>query len=170
MHIFDVHGYKNGSLLLKIQYMLLREKITSDLKDAMKSGDTAKRDTLRVIDSMIKNEEIAQQKRETGLEDAETITLIKRAIKQRKESATQFRAGGRNDLAEKEEEEIAMIEIYLPQQLTEDELRTIVLRIIEKTGAQSQADKGKVIGAVMQEVGDCTDGNAVRVLVEELLS
>jgi uncharacterized protein len=149
--------------------MLLREQIVSDLKNAMKSGDAAKRDTLRVIDSMIKNEEIAQKKRETGLDDVETIVLIKRAIKQRKDSAMQYRSGGREDLAEKEEQEIAMIEGYLPQQLSEEELREVVARIIEKTGAQSRADMGKVMGSVMQEVGDKTDGNAVRVLVEELL-
>ena len=149
--------------------MLLREQIVSDLKDAMKSGDAAKRDTLRVIDSMIKNEEIAQKKRETGLDDVETIVLIKRAIKQRKDSAMQFRSGGREDLAEKEEQEIAMIEGYLPQQLSTEELRVIVTQVIEKTGAQSRADMGKVMGSVMQEVGEKTDGNAVRVLVEELL-
>ena len=149
--------------------MLLREQIVSDLKDAMKSGDSAKRDTLRVIDSMIKNEEIAQKKRETGLDDVETIVLIKRAIKQRKDSAMQFRSGGREDLAEKEEQEIAVIEGYLPQQLSTEELRVIVTQVIEKTGAQSRADMGKVMGSVMQEVGEKTDGNAVRVLVEELL-
>ena len=95
--------------------------------------------------------------------------MIKRAIKQRKDSAMQFRSGGREDLAEKEEQEIAMIEGYLPQQLSTEELRVIVTQVIEKTGAQSRADMGRVMGSVMQEVGEKTDGNAVRVLVEELL-
>lgn len=149
--------------------MLLRQTIVDDLKVAMKSGDIIKRDTLRVIDSMIKNEEIAQKKRESGLDDAQTIAVIKRAIKQRKDSAAQYRSGGRDDLAQKEEQEIAIVEIYLPEQLSTEQLRSIVKNVVEDTGATSRADMGKVMGRVMQEVGDRTDGNSVRVIVEEFL-
>lgn len=149
--------------------MLLRQTIVDDLKVAMKSGDIIKRDTLRVIDSMIKNEEIAQKKRESGLDDSQTIAVIKRAIKQRKDSAVQYRSGGRDDLAQKEEQEIAIVEIYLPEQLSTEQLRSIVKNVVEDTGATSRADMGKVMGRVMQEVGDRTDGNSVRVIVEEFL-
>ncbi len=154
-----------------IQYknMLLREKIIEDLKIAMKAGDTTSRDTLRTIDSMIKNEEIAQKKRETGLDDMHTVILIKRAIKQRKDSALQFRAGSREDLASKEETEITIIEKYLPQQMSIDDVRVIVKKAVESLGVTSKADMGKVMGIVMQEIGDASDGNTVRQVVNEIL-
>lgn len=150
--------------------MLLRKQIFEDLKTAMKSGDTDARDTLRTIDSMIKNEEIAQKKREEGLDDMGTIAVIKRAIKQRKDSAQQFHQGGREDLAEKEEKEISIIEKYLPAQMSVDDVRAVVEKVIATTGASTKADMGKVMGPVMQEIGDATDGTVVRGIVEELLS
>lgn len=149
--------------------MLLRKKILEDLKIAMKSGDQKARDTLRSLDSMIKNEEIAQKKREVGLDDAGMVTLVKRAIKQRKDSATQFRNGGREDLAENEEIEIRVIEKYLPVQMSEEEVTVIVKRIVEETGATTKSDMGKVMGKVMNEVGDGSDGNTVRAVVESFL-
>ncbi|MFA5985819.1 MAG: GatB/YqeY domain-containing protein [Parcubacteria group bacterium] len=150
--------------------MLLRKQILEDLKTAMKNGETDIRDTLRVIDSMIKNEEIAQKKREDGLDDANTIAIVKRAIKQRKDSAQQFRQGGREDLAQKEEREIAIVEKYLPLQMGEEEVRVVVKKIIETVGASSKADMGKVMGPVMKEIGDTADGAVVRTIVEEFLS
>lgn len=149
--------------------MLLREQIIEDLKCAMKSGDTQARDTLRSLDSMIKNEEIAQKKRETGLDDAGVIVLVKRAIKQRKDSAKQYRDGDREELAQKEELEIAVIEKYLPAQMSEEEVHVIVKRIITEIGAVSKADMGKVMGKVMSEIGDGADGNTVRSAVESML-
>ncbi len=149
--------------------MLLRKRIVEDLKAAMKAGDAETRDTLRSLDSMIKNEEIAQNKREEGLDDAGTITLVKRAIKQRKDSASQYRDGSREDLAEKEEKEMRIIEKYLPQQMGEDDVRAVVERVMVSVGAQTKADMGKVMGVVMNEIGDKTDGNIVRGIVDELL-
>ena len=149
--------------------MLLREKIIEDLKVAMKAGDTVSRDTLRTIDSMIKNEEIAQKKRDTGLDDVNTVMLIKRAIKQRKDSAMQFRAGKRDDLAHKEESEIAIIEKYLPEQMSAEEVQMIVKKIVDDLGASSKADMGKVMGLAMQKIGDASDGNTVRQAVNEFL-
>jgi len=150
--------------------MTLRTQITTDLKDAMKARDIDTRDVLRSLDSMIKNEEIAQKKREEGLSDEEIIVIIKRALKQRKDSANQYRDGGREELAQKEEKEIEIIEKYLPAQMTEDELREIVQGVINKVGATSKADMGKVMGVVMSEVGQTADGNVVRGIVDELLS
>ena len=150
--------------------MLLREQIVQDLKDAMKSGDTHTRDTLRSLDSMIKNEEIAQNKREEGLEDAGTISLVKRAIKQRKDSASQYREGDRSDLAEKEEKEMCVIEKYLPEQMSEQEIAAIVETVIAESGATTKADMGKVIGAVMSKVGIDADGSVVRDVVDKALS
>ncbi|PID52175.1 MAG: GatB/YqeY [Candidatus Moraniibacteriota bacterium] len=149
--------------------MLLRKQIVEDLKVAMKSGDVAARDTLRSLDSMIKNEEIAQNKREEGLGDVETVSLVKRAIKQRKDSAQQYRDGDREELAQKEEEEIAVIEKYLPEQMSEKEVRSIVEKVIAEVGAEKKSDIGQVMGKVMSEVGESADGNTVRAIVEELL-
>ncbi len=150
--------------------MTTHEEIKSDLKVAMKSGETQKRDTLRSIDSMIKNEEISQGKREEGLDDDEVVKIVKRAIKQRKDSSTQFKNGGREDLAEKEDAEIVFIEKYLPEQMSDDDVRVIVQRVVEESGATKKSDMGKVMGMAMCEVGDKADGNIVRKTVEEFLS
>lgn len=150
--------------------MTLRKQITEDLKTAMKAGDAHKRDTLRSLDSMIKNEEIAQKKREEGLDDVTVVTLVKRAIKQRKDSATQFRTGNRDDLAEKEDSEINVLMVYLPAQMNDDDVRRAVEKVIAEIGATSRADMGKVMGIVMSEIGDNADGNTVRSVVDTLLS
>ena len=106
--------------------MSLKEKITSDLKEAMKAGDTLRRDTLRLIDSAIKNVEIEKQKRETGLSDEEVLEVLGRAVKQRQDSIRQFEAGGRPDLAENERVELEIIVPYLPAQLSQAEIETVV--------------------------------------------
>lgn len=149
--------------------MTIRHTITEDLKAAMKRGDHAMRDTLRVVDSMIKNEEIAQKKRDAGLDDAATIAVLKRALKQRHDSVAQYRAGKREDLAQKEEAEIAVIEKYVPAQMAQAQLEEIVQRVIAETGATSRADMGKVMAAAMREIGDAADGMRVRTAVERFL-
>jgi uncharacterized protein YqeY len=150
--------------------MTLRQQISSDLIDAMKAKDTQKRDALRSIDSAIKNEEIAQQKREEGLDDVAVIAIIKRLVKQRKDSIKQYQAGGRDDLVEQEQVELKIIEKYLPEQMSQEQVREVVEDVISKTGATSKADMGKVMGAVMSQLGDKTDGNTVRAIVDEILS
>lgn len=150
--------------------MTLKTQITQDLKDAMKAREVEKRDTLRILDSMIKNEEIDKGVREDGLDDAGVVTLVKRAIKQRKDSAEQFKKGGREDLAKKEEMEISFIQKYLPQQMSDEDVANIVKKVIEEIGASSKADMGKVMGSVMKEVGDSADGGTVRSAVEKALS
>ncbi len=150
--------------------MTIREQILNDIKEAMKVKDVERRDVLRSLDSMIKNEEIAQGKRDGGLSDKDIIFLVKRAIKQRKDSARQFKIGKRDDLAEKEEREIGFIEKYLPKQMTEDEVRVVVKKAVSDVGASGKQDMGKVMGVVMRIVGDKTDGAVVRAIVEDALS
>ncbi len=147
----------------------MRHTITEDLKAAMKRGDTQVRDTLRVVDSMIKNEEIAQKKRDEGLDDAATVAVLKRAVKQRRDSVAQYRAGGREDLARKEEAEIAVIEKYLPRQMTQAQIDDTVQRVIAETGAASRADMGRVMAAAMRDIGSAADGVHVREAVEKFL-
>ena len=135
----------------------------------MKAGDTVKRDTLRMLDAMIKNVEIEKLKREEGLSDAETQDVIARAVKQRRDAVTQYEAGGRPELAEKENAEIKVLMEYMPEQMSEDQVRTIVKEVIAAAGATSKADIGKVMGQAMGRLKGQTDGNVVKKIVEEEL-
>lgn len=149
--------------------MNLKEQITADLKGAMKSGDTKKRDTLRLLDSAIKNTEIEKKKRETGLSDEEIIEVVARSIKQRKDSVAQYEAGGRPELAENEKAEIEILSVYMPEQMSEEKIREAVKEIIAATGMTSKADMGKVMGQAMSKLKCQADGNAVKKIVEEEL-
>ena len=139
------------------------------MKEAMKAGDATKRDTLRMLDSMIKNTEIEKLKKEEGLNDEEVQAVIARAVKQRRDSVEQYKAGGREDLAEKESKEIEILSGYMPEQLGEDKIREIVKAVIAETGATSKADMGKVMGAAMGKLKGQADGNVVKKIVEEEL-
>lgn len=150
--------------------MTLKEKITSDLKEAMKAGETKKRDTLRLLDSAIKNTEIEKKKREEGLNDEEVLEVISRAVKQRQDSIKQFEDGGRPELAESEKEELAILMPYLPAQLSKEEVQKVVEETISQMGATSPADLGKVMGAAMAKMKGQTDGNIVRQIASEILS
>lgn len=149
--------------------MDLKQKILEDLKTAMKTGDTVKRDTLRMLDSMIKNTEIEKKKKEEGLSEEAMIEVLSRAVKQRRDSVSQYETGGRSDLAEKEKKEIEIIEAYLPAQLGEEEVRKVVQEVISQTGATSEAEIGKVMGPVMGRLKGQADGNLVKKIVEEEL-
>lgn len=150
--------------------MSLKTKIVSDLKEAMKSGDVMKRDTLRMLDAMIKNTEIEKMKKEEGLSDAEVVEVMSRAVKQRRDSEEQYKKGGRQDLADKEKKEIEIISAYLPEQLGEEKIREIVKNVISETGAASKADIGKVMGQAMGRLKGQADGNVVKKVAEELLN
>lgn len=149
--------------------VMLKQKIQDDLKSAMKAGDAPKRDTLRMIDSMIKNTEIEKMKREKGLTDEEVQEVIARGIKQRKDSVAQYEAGGRPELAEKEKAEIEILLSYMPKQMSEEEVRNVVKEIIVQTGASTKADMGKVMGEAMGKLKGKADGNLVKKIVEEEL-
>lgn len=149
--------------------MTLKEKIISDLKDAMRSGDTLRRDTLRLIDSAVKNTEIEKKKRETGLSDEEVMEVFARAVKQRQDSIRQFEEGGRADLAEKEKLELDILMPYLPAQLSVEAITKVVGEVIAQTGAAGVADLGKVMGQAMSKMKGEADGNVVREIAKELL-
>lgn len=148
--------------------MSLKQKIVDDMKQAMKAGDGVKRDTLRMLDSMIKNTEIERLKKEEGLSDGEVEQVISKAVKQRKDSIAQYQAGGRADLAEKEQKEVEILSAYLPEQLGEEEIRKVVKETITALSA-SKADMGKVMGMTMGKLKGKADGNDVRRVVEEEL-
>lgn len=149
--------------------MSLKQKISEDLKSAMKAGDTAKRDTLRMLDSMIKNSEIEKKKREEGLSDEEVQVVIGKAIKQRRDSVTQYIAGDRQDLVEKENKEIEILSCYIPEQLSEEEIEVEIGKIILETGVTSASEIGKIMGLAMNRLKGRADGNLVKKIVEEKL-
>ena len=148
---------------------MLKNKIFEDLKTAMKAGETEKRDVLRMLDSMIKNTEIDKLKKEEGLSDEEVLEVIARAVKQRRDAATQFETGGRPELAEKEKKEMEILMAYMPAQMSEDKVREIVKEVIAQAGVASKADIGKVMGPAMGRLKGQTDGNLVKKIVEEEL-
>lgn len=146
--------------------MELKEKLKSDLKEAQKSRDSLKTDTLRLLFSEIKNKEI-DLRRELG--DEEIISLLTTQIKKRKEAAGMYEKGGRQDLQEQEANEAAFLETYLPEQVGEEELRKRIGEIIAEVGAQSPGDMGKVMKAVIPEFKGKADGSIIKNLVVELL-
>jgi len=149
--------------------MTLKEKITSDLKEAMKAGDALRRDTLRLVDSAIKNSEIEKKKREEGLSDEEVLEVLGRAVKQRQDSVRQFEAGGRPDLAESEKAELEIIMPYLPAQLSQAEIEVVVAEILATSENPTLADLGKIMGQVMARLKGKADGNVVREIVKSQL-
>ena len=149
--------------------MSLKKKILDDLKSAMKEGDTTKRDTLRMLDSMIKNTEIEKMKKEEGLSDGEIEEVVSRAIKQRRDSVSQYESGGRKDLAEKEKKEMEILLGYLPEQMSEEEIRETVKKTMEEMGVTDKTQAGKLMGALMGKLKGKADGSLVKKIAEEEL-
>ena len=148
--------------------MSLREQLREDLKSAMRAGDATRRNTIRMLEAAIKNAEI--EKRGQELPEADVLAILQRQVKQRRDSIEQFERGGREDLAEIERAEIAVIEDYLPEQLSEAEIEAAAQRVIEQVGASGPGDRGKVMGPLMKELRGKADGAAVNAAVSKLLS
>ena len=143
------------------------DQLQEELKIAMKAGEKAKMMGLRNIIGKIKAAQI--DKGET-LTDEESLKILKTAAKQLKESIDQYQKGGRDDLAEKEAFELTLLKKYLPEQLSEEQIRQTVKNIVKNTGAGSMLDMGKVMGATMQELTGSADGKIVQKIVQEELS
>lgn len=149
--------------------MNLEQKIMAEMKDAMKAKNEASLRGLRAIKA-----EIIKAKTEPGAngelsEDTEN-KMLQKMMKQRKDSLEIYRTQKRDDLAKKEEEEIAIIEKFLPKQMNEAELKEVLQKIIEETGASSPADMGKVMGIATKQLAGKADGKAISATVKELLS
>jgi uncharacterized protein YqeY len=148
--------------------MTLQEQIQSDLAEAMKSKDPLRLSVLRMMKTAVKNKEIEKMK---PLEAAEVLSVLNTLVKQRKDSVEQFRKGGREELAQKEEAEIRIIEGYLPAAASDDDIRTAIEAAIEETGAASMKDMGRVMKATMTRLsGKTADGSRISQLVKEKLS
>lgn len=147
--------------------MTLRERIQTDTTDAMRSGDTLRRDTLR----MVSNAAYTIEKREgRQLSDDELIAVLVREVKTRRESIDAFQKGGRDDLVRKEEAEVAILQDYLPQALSAAELSSLVDEGIAATGASSARDLGKVMGWLSPRTRGRADGKVVSELVAQRLA
>ena len=149
--------------------MTFQEQIRIDLKDAMRSGDSLRRDVLRMLESAIKNVAIEKRLEREAVDDSIVQEVIRRSVKQRRDSVEQYTQGGRADLAEKELQEIAILQGYMPQALGEEELRALVTQAVEESGATSVADFGKAMGKAMQAVNGRAEGDEVKKIVQELL-
>src|SRR5438445_4524142 len=148
--------------------MTLQEKIQAHITDAMRSKDSLRLNTLRMMKSAVKNKEIEKMK---ALEEGEVLSIFGTHVKQRKDSIEQFRKGGREELAQKEEAEIKIIEEYLPAAASEDDIRRAIDEAVQETGAASMKDMGKVMKAALARLaGRSADGSRVSQMVKEKLS
>ena len=141
--------------------------INDDLKAAMKGGMNLKRDTLRMLLSAVKNAEIEKR---GDIDDSEVISLVAREIKRRNESIEAFKSGKREDLADKEQAEIEILKVYMPQQLTREEVVELVKNAMADTGASGPSDKGKVMKELMPKVKGKSDGKMVSEIVDAELN
>ena len=146
--------------------MSLFDTIQSDMYAAMKSGDKHKTGTLRVALFTLKDKKI--EKREK-LTDVEAIKIIQNLVKQRKEAADIYKENGRNDLMENENAELEILNSYLPQMMSEDDLRVLVKKVVKETGSSSLSDIGKVMPQVMKQSAGKADGKMAQSIVRDLL-
>lgn len=147
--------------------MSLLERLTDDMKQAMRDKDKEKLSVIRMVKAALQNEAI---KLGHDLSDEEELTVLNRELKQRKDSLLEFENAGRSDLADKLKVEIEILMIYMPEQLSEEELEAIVKETIAETNASSKAEMGKVMGAIMPKVKGKADGSLVNRLVLKHLS
>lgn len=150
--------------------MALKERIQNDLKTALLGGNRFEGEVLRDLKAAILNEEVAQNRRDDGLDDNEIEKLIAREVKKRNESIALFEQNGRDDLAETEKQEAAILMTYLPKQLSEAEIREIVKVIISSIDKSAPSAMGQAIGATKAKVGSAADGALIAKIVKEELA
>src|SRR6266571_8626171 len=149
---------------------MLKQQLKDELKQAMLARDVTKTSVLRMLISALGYYEI--QKGGAGYEatDEDVMAVIQKEVKQRRDSVEQFKAANRPELVEKEEKELAIVQKYVPEQMGEDEVKSLVQKAIEQTGAASPSDMGKVMGALMPQTKGKADGSLVSRLVKEALN
>ena len=147
--------------------MSLRERITEDMKTAMRSGDKERLGHIRMLQAAIKQREVDER---ITLDDTQVMAVLEKMIKQRREAIAQFEAGGRPDLAAKEAVEITLLQTYLPEQLSAAELEALVAAAIAETGATTVKDMGKVMGLVKGRAAGRADMGAVGALIKSKLA
>jgi len=145
----------------------LKQRFNDDLKQAMKAGDTVKRSTLRMLLAAIHNAEIAKQDK---LEESDILGIVAKEVRQRQESIEAFKQGNRQDLADQEEAEMAILKEYLPEQMSREEVAAAAAKVIKEVGAEGPRDKGKVMSQLMPQLKGKADGREINAVVTELLA
>ncbi|MDZ5712214.1 GatB/YqeY domain-containing protein [Jeotgalibacillus haloalkalitolerans] len=148
--------------------MSMLDRLNEDMKTAMRSKEKERLSVIRMLKSSLQNE--GYKLGHSDLSEDEELTVLSRELKQRKDSYTEFKSAGRDDLSEKLLDEIALIETYMPRQLTEEELEVIVIETINETNASSKADMGKVMSSIMPKVKGKADGARINKMVLQHLS
>jgi len=146
---------------------MLRDTINDDVKAAMKSGDARRRDALRLLTAALKQKEVDERK---TLAEPDVVAVIEKMIKQRRDSISQFKQGGREDLAQNEEYEIAVLEKYMPAAMSDDEIDAAIAAAIAETGAKAPADMGKVMGPLKGKLAGRADMSKVSARVKQKLA
>lgn len=147
--------------------MNIEKDISAEIVKAMKSKEDFTLSTLRLLKSALKNAEIEVKRELTGEEE---LSIIEKQAKQRREAYEQYKSAGRDDLADKEQKELEIMKKYLPEKLSLEEIKQVVLKLKEETGAIGQADFGKLMGRAMSELKGKADGGTVGSVVKEVLS
>ncbi len=147
--------------------MSLKEQITEDMKTAMRAKDSARLGTIRLLQAAMKQKEVDER---ITLDDAAIVAIVDKLIKQRKDSITAFEGAGRQDLADQEKAELAVLQVYLPARMSEDEIRAAVQAIVAELGVSSPADMGKVMGMVKTRLAGKADMGLVSAAVKAALT
>ena len=147
--------------------MSLKQTISDDMKTAMKAKDSERLGTIRLLQAAIKQKEVDER---IELDDAAIVTIVDKLIKQRKDSITQFEAGGRQDLADKEKSELTVLQVYLPERMSAEEVTAAVQAIVAELGASGPGDMGKVMGAVKSKLAGKADMGQVSAAVKAALA
>ncbi|SET41503.1 hypothetical protein SAMN05660297_02333 [Natronincola peptidivorans] len=146
--------------------MSLKERLTNDLKEAMKNKQQLRKNVITLIRSDIKQTEVDKR---VELQDQDIIEIVSRQLKQRKDAVDEFQKGGRDDLVQETQEEISILLEYLPEQMSEEEVANVVKETISEIGANSMKDMGKVMAAVIPKVKGKADGKIVNQIVKQQL-
>jgi len=146
--------------------MSLKEQLKTDMKDAMRAKEIVKRDTIRSINTMIKQIEVDER---IDLDDDAVVKLIQKGIKQREEAISQYKEADRSDLVDVEQAQIDIFKLYLPKQLADEELESMTQEIIKEVGATSMKDMGKVMPVLKEKVGTSADGKRMSGAIKKLL-
>ena len=147
--------------------MTLRDQINDDLKAAMRSGETVRRDTIRLLTAALKQRDVDERK---TLTDGDILAVIEKMIKQRRDSISQFEQGGRQDLADKEKLELTLLQTYMPQAMSADELAAAIAAAVAETGAAGPADMGKLMAVLKPKLAGRADMGKVSAAVKAQLA
>ncbi len=148
--------------------MSLNDQLTEDLKQAMKAKDAVRLRTIRSLRAALKEKEIAERRDgEAHLSEEQVLAVVQKQAKQRRDAIAQYEPAGRDDLAAKEQDELEIIEAYLPKQLGDEEIRRVVQEIVAATGASSMREMGKVMGAAMEQLRGRADGRRINEIARE---